>query len=159
MPLGGLVTLLILLPNLLVVFFPPTGLPGAAGKKTALTTTMGIIERVGQVSAFVIPFFYPIKIQGSLETASLAGMILALIFYYVNWGRYALRGRTFRLLFEPCLGIPIPLAISPVIYFLAAAGLFHSWVLLAAAVVLGIGHIYVSRLEWQRAKASIEIAG
>ena len=123
MPLGGLVTLLVLLPNLLVFFFPPTGLPAAGGKKSSLTLVM--------------------------EIASLAGMILALSFYYINWGRYALQGRTFRLLFQPCLGIPLPLAISPVVYFLLASVLFHSWYLLLAAVVLGIGHIYVSSLEWR----------
>jgi hypothetical protein len=163
MPLGGLVTLLILLPNLLVVFFPVAAMPhppvARAGSKSKLTRAMEIVERVGQVSAFVVPFFYPLKVQGRLETAGLAGMILALFFYYLNWARYALHGRTFRLLYQPCLGIPIPLAISPVIYFLAASLLFHSWILLAAAALLGIGHIYVSSLEWQRAEAPLETVG
>ena len=68
MPLGGLVTLFVLLPNLLMVFFRPTRLPAAAGKKSSLA----------------------------------AG-------------------------YEPYMGIPILLAISPVIYFLAASALFHSW--------------------------------
>jgi len=156
MPLGGLVTLLVLLPNLLMLFLPPTGLPAAAGKKSSLTSVMEIVERAGQISAFAIPFFYPVRVKGGLEIASLAGMILALSFYYINWGRYALQGRTFRLLFQPCLGIPLPLAISPVVYFLLASLLFHSWYLLAAAVVLGIGHIYVSSLEWQRAMVPLE---
>jgi hypothetical protein len=35
MPLGGLVTLFVLLPNLLVVLFPPASLPEGAGKKPA----------------------------------------------------------------------------------------------------------------------------
>ena len=160
MPLGGLVTLLVLLPNLLMLFLPPNGLPTAAvGKKSSLTSAMEIVERAGQVTAFVIPFFYPLKVHGSFEIASLAGMILALSFYYINWARYALQGRAFRLLFQPCLGIPLPLAISPVVYFLLASLLFHSWYLLAAAVVLGIGHIYVSSLEWQRAMAPLETVG
>jgi hypothetical protein len=156
MPLGGLVTLLVLLPNLLMIFLPPKSLPAAAGKKSSLTSVMEIVERAGQVSAFVIPFFYSLRVKSSLEIASLAGMILALSFYYLNWGRYALQGRAFRLLFQPCLGIPVPLAISPVVYFLLAALLFHSWYLLAAAVVLGIGNIYISSLEWQRAMAPLE---
>jgi len=84
MPLGGLVTLFLLLPNLLVVFFPPTSLSGAAVKKSTSTTTMEIVERIGQASAFVTPFFYPLRVQGNLETTSLAGMILALIFHYIN---------------------------------------------------------------------------
>jgi hypothetical protein len=156
MPLGGLITLLVLLPNLLMLFLPPNSLPAAAEKKSSLTLVMEIVERAGQVSAFVIPFFYSLRVKGSLEIASLAGMILALSFYYINWGRYVLQGRAFRLLFQPCLGIPVPLAISPVVYFLLASLLFHSWYLLAAAVVLGIGHIYVSSLEWRRAMVPLE---
>ena len=100
MPLGGLVTLFVLLPKLLMVFFRPTRLSAAAGKKSSLA----------------------------------AG-------------------------YEPCMGIPILLAISPVIYFLAASALFHSWYLLAAAVLLGIGHIYVSSLDWKRAKAPFDTVG
>jgi len=156
MLLGGLVTLFVLLPNLLMIFLPPTSLPAGAGKKSSLIAAMEIVERAGQGFAFVIPFFYPLKIQGSLEIAGLTGMILALLFYYLNWGRYVLQGRSFRLLYQPCVGIPIPLAISPVIYFLLASVLFHSWYLLAAAVVLGIGHIYISSLEWQRSMAPLE---
>jgi hypothetical protein len=157
MPLGGLVTILVLLPNLLMIFLPPTSLP-APGKKNSLTAAMEIIERAGQVSAFVIPFFYSLRVQDGLEIACLAGMLLALSFYYLNWGRYALQGRAFRLLYQPCAGIPIPLAISPVIYFLLASAMFHSWFLLAAAMVLGIGHIYISSLEWQRARLPLETA-
>jgi hypothetical protein len=156
MPLGGLVTLVVLLPNLLMIFFPPTNLPPAAEMKISLTAAMEIVERAGQVSAFVVPFYYPLRVWGTLEIASLAGMILALFFYYLIWGRYVLQGRTFWLLYQPCVGVPIPLAISPVIYFLAASALFHSWVLLAAAIVLGIGHIYVSNLEWQRVRPPLE---
>jgi hypothetical protein len=120
---------------------------------------MEIVERAGQISAFAIPFFYPVRVKGGLEIASLAGMILALFFYYLNWGRYVRQGRALRLLFQPCAGIPIPLAISPVVYFLLASVLFHSWYLLLAAVVLGIGHIYVSSLEWQRARLPLETVG
>jgi len=156
MQLGGLVTIFVLLPNLLMFFLPPTSLPAQASEKSSLSVFMEIVERAGQISAFVIPFFYPLKIQGSLEIAILAGMILALFFYYLNWARYALQGRSFRLLYQPCLGIPVPLAISPVIYFLLASALFHSWFLLAAAIVLGVGHIYVSSLVWQRARAPLE---
>jgi hypothetical protein len=149
----------VLLPNLLMLFLPPTGLPAAAGKKSALTSVMEIVERAGQVSAFVIPLFYPLRVKGGLEIASLAGMILALSFYYLNWGRYIRQGRAFRLLFQPCAGIPLPLAVSPVVYFVLAAVLFHSWYLVAAAGVLGIGHIYVSCWEWQRARATPETVG
>jgi len=85
--------------------------------------------------------------------ASLVGMILALLFYYLDWGRYLRRGRNFRLLYETSAGIPLPLAISLMVYFLAASALLHSLVLLGAAILLGIGHIYISSLKWRRAIA------
>jgi hypothetical protein len=44
-------------------------------------------------------------------------MLLALAFYYTGWVRYFTRGRTPALLYKPLLGIPLPLAVSPVDYF------------------------------------------
>ena len=39
---------------------------------------------------------------------------------------------------------PLPLAISPVIYFLAASVLFKSWHMALATLILGIGHLPIS---------------
>jgi len=48
------------------------------------------------------------------------------------------------------LHIPLPLAVAPIMAFLAAAMNFHSWLLGLAAVVLAAGHLVVSQIERER---------
>lgn len=74
-------------------------------------------------------------------------MALALLLYYAVWTRYFARGRTCALLFELFLGVPLPLAISPIVYFFAASVLFGSWYLALATVILTVGHLWISLQE------------
>jgi hypothetical protein len=143
-----LVSILILLPNLLWMVFPPHGKPESDPvQRDGLYRVMEILEWVGRIAAFVIPFFYRIDVQSTGQVASLVVMALALLLYYAGWARYFTRGRSYALLFEPLLGIPIPLAISPIVYLLAASVLLGSWYLALAAVTLGIGHLWISYQE------------
>jgi hypothetical protein len=66
-------------------------------------------------------------------------------------------GEFFRLLYEPYMDMP--LVISPVINFLAASVLFYYWYLLAATVLLEIGHVYVSSLKRRQVTAHFETTG
>jgi hypothetical protein len=77
-------------------------------------------------------------------------MVIALLFYYAGWARYVLKGRRFGLLFEPMAGVPLPMAVAPVIYLAGAALLLRSWPLLGAVILLAIGHLTVSRAEFLR---------
>ena len=156
MPLGGIITILVLLPNLLVLFYPPVEAPSPRNqKKTVLTRLMEVLERVGQVGSFGIPFFYALDfdISDSEIQISLAMMVLALGFYYAGWARYLLKGHRFELLYSPFMRFPLPMAVSPVIFFLAASILLQSVYLALAALVLGLGHIYVSYFELKRVTA------
>lgn len=148
--MGWLIPLLILLPNALLVRFPPTDRPAAP---SAVNRWLAVLERLGQVGVFVIPCFYPIRIQGAIAAGSLAVMALALGGYYLGWRRYMQQGRCYALLFAPLWGIPLPLAVMPVIYFGAGAALLRSWPLVAATGVFAIGHLAVSAHE-QRSIAS-----
>jgi hypothetical protein len=97
----------------------------------------------------MIPVFCRLR----LATASmLAGevMLLALAFYYTGWARYFTRGRTPVLLFKPLFGVPLPLAVSPVVYFLAASVPLRSLPLAASAVVFGVAHVAISLSEYVR---------
>jgi hypothetical protein len=105
-----------------------------------------IIERLGQASAFTIPFFYPIR-PFNLAAAVMA---VCLLFYYAGWARYMREGRHIKSFFQPMLGISLPMAVAPVIYFGAAALFLHSWPLAGATVVLAIGHLSVSQAEYRR---------
>lgn len=145
--MGWLIPLLVLLPNLLMVRFSPAEKPeGASGVNRWLEA----LERLGQAGVFVIPCFYRIRIQDAIASVSLSAMTLALVGYYLGWLRYMQQGRRYALLFAPLWGIPLPMAVMPVIYFGAAAALLRSWPLAAATVVFTIGHLAVSAHERRR---------
>ena len=71
-------------------------------------------------------------------------MALVLLLYYAGWVRFFAQDRRYALLFEPLLGLPVPMAISPIVCFLAASVLFGSWYLALASLVLGVGHLWIS---------------
>ncbi len=152
MPLGGVITLAVLLPNLLVLALRPVGIPPEPARKNRRMKVMEIVERLGQVGCFAIPFFYRLPVLRNASVDALAVMTLALGFYYAGWARYAIKGHRFVLLYAPLLGAPLPMAISPVVYFAAASVFLESWPLAAATGLLAIGHLYVSQSEWLRCK-------
>ena len=104
------------------------------------------------LAMMIMMLFYQIPALRGASLDALVFMALALGFYYAGWARYALKGHRFSLLFAPMLGVPLPMAISPVIYFLAAAVFLRSWPLGIAALLLGVGHVFVSLGEWERCK-------
>jgi hypothetical protein len=150
MPLGGIITLVVLLPNLLMLFLPPVGNPPRPEKKDRLLKIMEGIERAGQAGSFIIPFFYRLPALREASVDALVVMALAMVIYYVAWARYALKGHRFVLLYAPFFGVPLPMAISPVVYFAAAAIFLGSMPLVIAAGLLATGHLYVSYSEWKR---------
>ena len=97
MPLGGLVSLAVLLPNILWLFFPPASIPVAqASPKRPIIRLLEIMEGVGRIGAFAIPFLCSITMQGTFEQLGLIVMLIALAFYYVGWVRYFRGGRQLR---------------------------------------------------------------
>lgn len=147
---GGLVSVLILLPNLLWMLFPPRGQPeGGTGPPHGLHRAMEILEWVGRIAVLVIPFFYQLEAQNTRQVLALVVMVLALLLYYAGWARFFARDRSYALLFEPFLGMPLPLAISPVVCLLAASVLFGSWYLALATVTFGVAHLWISFQEFR----------
>jgi hypothetical protein len=147
-PLGGIITLMVLLPNLLAVFFPPTvKLIDDQQQNDTLLQIMTVVERIGQAGSFVIPFFYRLSLDSVMNAVALTIMICTLALYYATWIRYLVLGREEALFNRSLLGIPLPMAVMPVIYFLSASVLLGSVWLMLAAVMLGVGHISVTWLH------------
>ena len=140
---GVLITMLILWPNLLWMIFPPKNTPGDELEPTN-GRVLVFLEWVGRIGVFVIPVFYAIEVQSTVQIVSLGIMALALLVYYAGWARYFFCGRTYALLFRPLLALPVPLAISPVLYFAAASALLGSWPLALATLLIGATHIPIS---------------
>src|SRR5512133_656382 len=152
MPLGGLIPLAVLLPNLLMIFLRPVATPPEAKHKTARMKLMELVERIGQAGCFLIPCFYQLPLLRTASVDALVVMGLALAFYYAGWVRYVAKGHRFTLLFAPMIGVPVPMAVAPVVYFATASFFLQSWPLGVAALLLGIGHISISQGEWERSK-------
>ena len=144
-PLGGIITLLVLLPNLLAVFFPPVHVKGEP-KITQLKAikVLTIFERIGQAGCFMTPFFYALTVHSNAQAAAAIIMAGALGIYYWGWARYLVLGRSEHLFYRSILGIPVPMAVMPVLYFLLASLLLGSVWLLMASILLGIGHLSIS---------------
>jgi hypothetical protein len=155
-PNGGLISILALIPNLLFFVFPPRDIPRELSKPTC---GLEVLEWIGRIGVFAIPFFCWIEIVGMLELIAAAIMIGALGLYYAGWLRYMRRDQSFALLFQPMLGIPLPMAVAPIVYFYAASIVLHSPLLFLATVLLTIGHLYVSHVSWQDTKATISRYG
>ncbi|MNN03061.1 hypothetical protein D3C81_1157370 [compost metagenome] len=132
----------VLLPNLLFVVWPPKPIPGL--KETKQSHIYQIAEGIGRVGGVVLPLFSAIRLEGSLEWIALVMMLLSLGFYASGWIRYLRNEREYRYLYTSMLGIPVPMAVMPVLYFMSASLLLHSYPLMACSLIFGIGHIPAS---------------
>ena len=150
-PASLLITAAVLLPNLIYLALP--ALNATKYGKSADSLALTIVERAGQVSCFILPLFFPLSFTGSLVIAVWMVMGVVLGFYYAGWIRFFVQGRDYLLLYRPMIGLPVPMAISPVIYFLFASVVLGSVYQAIGAAVLGVGHISNSIHESHRIKA------
>ena len=139
---GALIPILIMLPNILWILLPQSTKSDNASAPFALN----IAENIGRAAILVIPFFYSLSFGKRFSTPALVIACLALAIYYAAWARYFAGGRTAALMGASFLGIPLPLAVAPIILLTASAYLLGSWPMLIAAVWFGIAHIWVSAL-------------
>lgn len=138
-PLGLLVGLAVLAPNLLLLGWPPRdGLPAAQ-----VPRAVRWLERAGQVLCLAVcAFTEPGRIVGWWALP----MLVALAGYYALWGRYLVTGRDGRTLYRSWWLVPVPMAVLPVVVFLtAAAWLGNPWIA-ASAVILAAGHLPASAI-------------
>lgn len=63
----------------------------------------------------------------------------ALAGYYTLWARYLVTGRAVRSLYRPLGKFPVPMAILPVIVFLATAGWLNNAWMAGAALIPAAG--------------------
>ncbi|MFO7611941.1 MAG: hypothetical protein R6W99_05560 [Clostridia bacterium] len=146
-PVNLLIIGLILLPNILAAGFPPVNIPVQA-KRPPWWIIIIALEWIGRIGIFILPLFW----QFSLDRNKLIFLIpmgLMIAIYYMGWIRFFANGSEFRLLFEPLFKIPIPLALSPVlcIFFMGLAQ--NSWPVVAAAIIMALGHIPESIRNYQ----------
>jgi len=130
---------LILLPNIISVIFQPVNVPEQSVRPSWWTAVI-VVEWIGRLGIFVLPMFWEIRFERS-TVLFLMPVCMMIALYYAGWIRFFMRGRDFSLMFAPLFGIPVPMAVSPVlaVAFLGLAQ--NSWPVLAAAVIMALGHI------------------
>jgi hypothetical protein len=152
---GWVISFFVLLPNLLVIILPPKNIPlDMAAKKSMGWKVIEILERTGQAACFIIPVFNTLRFDTATNKIILLTALLTLLFYYSGWLRYALSGQGFLTLFSPLGGIPIPMAIAPILIFLLTGINMHSWPMVIASFILAAGHLPISWHEWKRCQAA-----
>ena len=136
---GLILSLAILAPNVLLLAWPPHNPPRVPAKTGWL---LSALEKGGQAACLVAPVLTgrDTGAAGWID-AWLVAVIVFVGAYYGLWARYVLRGRDFTLLYSPLAVLPVPMAVFPVVAFLAGAGWLHSWWLAGAAALLAAGHI------------------
>lgn len=156
---GAVVSLVVLLPNLLLIAFPPRD--DVRPRDAGMLAT--ILERAGQVGCLVLPF-----LVGGQGTWSwwLVPVVVAIGAYLALWGRYLVERRTaslyrplgFRRSGSAPFALPIPMAVFPVLAFLSAAGWLGSVYVGAAALVLAAGHLPNSWAAWRSIEERVPAA-
>jgi hypothetical protein len=125
----------ILLPNALVVLLPPR-----EGLRVLASTgpVPGVVERIGQVGCLAAAVLW-----GPDRGAAAWGwaMLAAVLAYDALWVRYLLAGRRASSLLAPVWGVPVPMAVLPVVAFGCGAVWSTSPWLVVATVVLAVGHL------------------
>ena len=109
---------------------------------------LNVIENIGRLGIFIIPFFYSFRYSGHLNKTLLIITGILMFLYYIGWAKYFLNGRDYALLFSPLFFIPIPLAVFPILSFLLVSIVLRSYPLLIATIVFSIGHIPISYLTY-----------
>lgn len=145
-----LIPLLVILPNLLWVKWPPVDPPPLPAEQSPRWRALGALEQIGRMGVFAVPLFYLPRPTAAGFWIVVGVMAVALLTYYLCWLHFFLGGRRYALLFRSLGVLPIPLAVAPVAYFAAAAWLLQSWPMLLAALLLAAGHLPTSYREYRR---------
>lgn len=135
---GFIIPILVLLPNLIFIFFQPRDTPKFLAAPSLVFT---LLERAGQITCFMMPIVFGRLIAAKPPGLPAIGMALCLLIYYGCWVRYYSSGQTFAVLFKPWLGIPLPMAVFPVLYFLLLGIWLKSWLFAVPAWLFAVGHL------------------
>jgi len=144
-PSGWVIPLLVAFPNVAWAVLPSPPVSGHLPRTLESEPRILVfLERASRIGVFGLPFFLNLHVSTATDRFCLGVAVLALGIYYLGWARHFFRGRLPELLYRPFVGIPVPLAISPIAYFLACSGLARSIALALVTLAFGAAHISLS---------------
>lgn len=135
---GTIIAAVMLLPNIIYLFFPPRNIPiveKGAGR------FFSVMEHIGQIALIALLAVSRDSFDGRAFDVWAVLMVICIAVYYGLWLRYFLGGRQASLLYRPLLALPVPMAVFPVFAFAFAGVWGNSLFLLAASAVFALGHI------------------
>ena len=135
---GAAYLVMLFVPNILWARNQPSGY-SAQGENRVLQ----VLERLGEISVTCCALiFRDLNLRPwSFWSLWLAGSFCAMVLYELWWIRYFRGSKTLGDFYGTLLGIPVPGAVLPVAAFLLLGVYGRVVWLMAAAVVLGVGHI------------------
>ena len=136
--IGFIYMLMLAIPNIIWARHKPRGYDPSGENKTLL-----LFEKTGQVLCTVSILFFSDTNPRSFElrTFWLLASALLMISYELFWIRYFRGGHTLQDFYGSFLCVPAPGAALPVAAFLLLGSYGRLIWLIAASVILGIGHI------------------
>jgi hypothetical protein len=139
---GAFIPVLLMLPNLAWMLFYSLD----AGAKSDVPVALSAAENVARSAALVLPFFYSLNKKSVWSKVVWLGMAGALAVYYAAWSKFFMSEGSVALLSAPLMGIPSPLALSPVALLLLASYLMNSWWMFSVALAFGVFHAWALSL-------------
>jgi hypothetical protein len=137
---GLIFLMMLIIPNIIwAKFYIPTDYDNSNENKIFL-----IFERVGQVLvSCIVVIFSDFNINTiSIWSLWLLFAFICMLIYEVCWLRYFLsKEHTEKIFYHSFIGIPIPLAVLPVLAFLILGIYGKVLYLIIASIILGVGHI------------------
>lgn len=147
---GTAISIVMILPSIIFfTAFPPVNMPVGLREAPVVFT---ILEKIGQAGCFGLLALSKDRLRLDRVNIWAVLMLVCIAVYYGLWLRYISAGREFSSLWTPFLGIPIPLAVIPVLAFGFAALWGRSLWLGAASVILAIGHITVTWVSYTQVR-------
>ncbi|MEC0090999.1 hypothetical protein [Paenibacillus macquariensis] len=144
---GIIAIVLILLPNIIFTFLPPTDVPTNL-RTTPITLT--VLEQAGRIACLTLPIMFGIKIAEQHMNFIVILMGVCIVLYYICWIHFFINGRVYDQLFKPLVFIPVPMAVFPALYFVLMGVWLESLIFLIPAVLFSIGHIVASWSQYRQ---------
>lgn len=134
---GAAFLVALLVPNLLWTRARPAGYdPGGESRP------LRVVEGAGQALTTAAALVLGVGVEPwSAWSWWLVAAVALMVAYEAGWVRYFRSPRTTADFYRSLLGVPVPLAVLPVAAFALLGVYGRAWPLVAAAAVLGVGHI------------------
>lgn len=137
---GAVMLVLLFVPNIIWTRHKPRGYEQSVGRESRLLQGL---ERTGEVlvTGFSLIFSDFNLRPPDFRSLWLVGAGVLMVLYELFWIRYFRSEQTMKDFYSSLLGIPVAGATLPVLAFLLLAVYGKNPLLLASALLLGIGHI------------------